>query len=86
LRQVFTRLPIARGGCPTPHPRLPILTSYSKFAVRSLNQGAALELGKYGITANVYCPGPVLTDMWQAIDKDFESLEGMAAGGITQKV
>ncbi|MCJ1305458.1 hypothetical protein MMC08_008272, partial [Hypocenomyce scalaris] len=35
----------------------------SKWAVRGLTQTAALELGKYGITVNAYCPGSVKTDM-----------------------
>ncbi|KAN0130076.1 hypothetical protein V8E53_012021 [Lactarius tabidus] len=35
----------------------------SKFAIRGLTQGAAQELGKYGITVNAYAPGPVKTAM-----------------------
>jgi NAD(P)-dependent dehydrogenase (short-subunit alcohol dehydrogenase family) len=35
----------------------------SKFAVRGLNQSAARELGKHGITANTYSPGAILTEM-----------------------
>jgi NAD(P)-dependent dehydrogenase (short-subunit alcohol dehydrogenase family) len=35
----------------------------SKFAVRGLNQSAARYLGKYGITANTYSPGAILTEM-----------------------
>ena len=31
--------------------------SATKFAVRSLTQAAARELGQYGITTNCYCPG-----------------------------
>ncbi|RSH82412.1 uncharacterized protein EHS24_007380 [Apiotrichum porosum] len=58
----------------------------SKFAVRAINQGAALELGKYGITANVYCPGPVLTDMWKKIDDDFVTLDGKNSGGRTKEL
>lgn len=62
------------------------LTFHSKFAVRAINQGAAPELGKYGITANVYCPGPVLTDMWKKIDDDFVTLDGKNSGGRTKEV
>ncbi|TXT11182.1 hypothetical protein VHUM_01933 [Vanrija humicola] len=55
----------------------------TKFAVRALNQGAAIELGKHGITANVYCPGPVLTDMWAAIDKDMAKEHGAKEGELS---
>ncbi|KAL1410468.1 hypothetical protein Q8F55_004479 [Vanrija albida] len=55
----------------------------SKFAVRALNQGAAIELGKHGITANVYCPGPVMTDMWAAIDKDMTREHGESEGTLS---
>lgn len=54
--------------------------------MRAINQGAALELGKYGITANVYCPGPVLTDMWKAIDDDFVTMDGKKSGEKTQQL
>ncbi|KAK8864411.1 hypothetical protein IAR55_001659 [Kwoniella newhampshirensis] len=57
----------------------------SKFAVRALNQGAALEFGKYGITANVYCPTVVETDMWKNIDAEITSMQGIEAGTYTQK-
>jgi NAD(P)-dependent dehydrogenase (short-subunit alcohol dehydrogenase family) len=39
----------------------------SKFAVRGLNQSAARELGKHGITANTYSPGAILTEMRKLI-------------------
>lgn len=35
----------------------------SKWAVRGFTQTCAVELGKYGITANAYCPGSVPTNM-----------------------
>ncbi|KAG7439882.1 uncharacterized protein BT62DRAFT_650668 [Guyanagaster necrorhizus] len=35
----------------------------TKLAVRRLTQGAALDLGKFGITVNVYTPGAVDTEM-----------------------
>lgn len=41
--------------------------SATKFAVRSLTQAAARELGEYGITANCYCPGYVMTPMMDDI-------------------
>ncbi|WVR07072.1 hypothetical protein IAU60_004111 [Kwoniella sp. DSM 27419] len=65
----------------------PNMTAYcmSKFAVRSINQGAAVELGKYGITANVYCPTVVETDMWTAIDETLTEMNGAEKGSYTQK-
>ncbi|TFK58289.1 acetoin reductase family protein [Pluteus cervinus] len=47
----------------------PFLSAYSasKFAVRGLSQAAALELGQYGITVNVYAPGPTDTPMFEGI-------------------
>ncbi|KAK7443473.1 hypothetical protein VKT23_015647 [Stygiomarasmius scandens] len=43
----------------------------TKFALRGLNQASALELGRHGITCNLYAPGPIDTEMARA-----------AAGGI----
>ncbi|KAK7444067.1 hypothetical protein VKT23_015465 [Stygiomarasmius scandens] len=39
----------------------------TKFAIRSLTQTSALELGKYGITVNAYAPGAVDTDLLNPI-------------------
>lgn len=58
----------------------------SKFAVRAINQGAAIELGKYGITANVYCPTVVTTDMWKTIDQEISAKNGWTAGEYTDNV
>ena len=44
--------------------------SATKFAVRSLTQAAARELGQYNITANCYCPGYVMTPMMEDIIKN----------------
>lgn len=41
----------------------------SKFAVRGFNQTVAMELGRYGITANIYSPGVIKTPMWEGIDE-----------------
>lgn len=60
--------------------------SATKFAVRSLNQSAALELAKYKITCNVYCPGPVDTDMWTTIDRELTCMAGIPEGGFSQQV
>ncbi|BEI86283.1 hypothetical protein CcaverHIS002_0605700 [Cutaneotrichosporon cavernicola] len=57
--------------------------SASKFAVRSLNQSAAKELGKHGITCNVYCPAPVDTQMWTDIDKTLSGHLGGPQGALT---
>jgi len=35
----------------------------SKFAIRGLVHSSALDLGKYGIRANAYAPGPIETDL-----------------------
>lgn len=58
------------------------MSSYSatKFAVRSLTQAAARELGRHGITVNAYCPGPVDTDMWTGIDEKLAPHMGLATG------
>jgi 3-oxoacyl-[acyl-carrier protein] reductase len=42
-----------------------MMTAYcaSKFAIRSLTQSAALELGKYNIQVNAYAPGAIETPM-----------------------
>lgn len=47
----------------------PILGGYSatKFAIKSLTQTAARELGPRGISVNAYCPGAVETEMFQHI-------------------
>lgn len=53
------------------HKAIPMFTHYSatKFAVRGLVQGFALELASHGITANGYCPGIVDTAMLDYIDE-----------------
>ncbi|WWC70203.1 uncharacterized protein I206_104153 [Kwoniella pini CBS 10737] len=56
----------------------------SKFAVRAINQGAAVELGKYGITANVYCPTVVETEMWNKIDDGMSKVKGTQKGKYTE--
>ncbi|GMK55587.1 hypothetical protein CspeluHIS016_0206430 [Cutaneotrichosporon spelunceum] len=54
--------------------------SASKFAVRGLNQCAAAELGKYGITCNTYNPGVVQTEMWTGLDKFYSGKAGAPNG------
>ncbi|GEN24034.1 diacetyl reductase [Halomonas cupida] len=54
--------------------------SASKWAVRGLTQGAAMEWAKHGITVNAYCPGIVGTDMWELIDEKLAAEEGWQKG------
>ncbi|KAF8885317.1 acetoin reductase family protein [Infundibulicybe gibba] len=44
--------------------------SATKFAVRGMTQAFAKALGKHGITANVYAPGLIDTEMLRAIGKE----------------
>ncbi|BEJ15994.1 hypothetical protein CspHIS471_0505990 [Cutaneotrichosporon sp. HIS471] len=59
----------------TGFPQLGIYSA-SKFAVRGMNQCAAAELGKHGITCNTYNPGVVQTDMWTELDKFYSGKAG----------
>lgn len=56
----------------------PLHAGYSstKFAVRSLTQGAARELGPKGITANCYCPGITMTPMMKSIVANYKQKFG----------
>lgn len=54
--------------------------SASKFAVRGLAQTAAKELAKYQITVNAYCPGIVLTPMWDEIDRRLGEINHVPVG------
>lgn len=51
-----------------------------------MNQCAAAELGKYGITCNVYCPGVVQTQMWTDLDKFFSGSAGKEDGSALAAV
>ncbi|KAI0067048.1 NAD(P)-binding protein [Artomyces pyxidatus] len=51
----------------------------SKFAVRGLTHAAAEELGKYGITANTYCPGAIDTTMLKNSMEELLGVEGARA-------
>jgi len=64
-----------------------LLTPYSasKFAVRGLTQGAAMEWGKYGIRVNAYAPGIVGTGMWDLIDEELGKIEGNVEKGAMKK-
>lgn len=58
----------------------------SKFGVRGLTQTVAIELGKYGITANLYSPGVVHTPMWDSIDEVVTTREGKPRGAQLAKM
>lgn len=58
----------------------------SKFAVRGLTQTVATELGRYGITANLYSPGVVQTPMWDSIDEVVTTHEGTPRGSQLAKM
>jgi meso-butanediol dehydrogenase / (S,S)-butanediol dehydrogenase / diacetyl reductase len=64
------------------HPGFDNLGHYSvtKFAVRGLPQAAAKELAKQKITVNAYCPGIVVTDVWDLIDEKLGAYLGTAQG------
>ena len=64
-----------------------LLSPYSatKWAVRGLTQGAAMEWAKHGITVNAYGPGIVGTAMWDLIDEKLAAEEGLAKGDAIKK-
>lgn len=64
-----------------------LLSPYSatKWAVRGLTQGAAMEWAKHGITVNAYGPGIVGTAMWDLIDEKLAAEEGLQKGEALKK-
>jgi meso-butanediol dehydrogenase/(S,S)-butanediol dehydrogenase/diacetyl reductase len=52
----------------------------SKFAVRGMSQSISQELAEYGITVNVYSPGVIDTQMWDAIDENMSERKGETKG------
>src|ERR1700761_5938071 len=50
----------------------PLFPAYcaSKFAVVSMTQSAARDLGADKITVNAFCPGVVVTELWDQLDQD----------------
>ena len=52
----------------------------SKFAVRGMSQSISQELAEHGITVNVYSPGVIDTQMWDAIDENMSQRKGQAKG------
>ncbi|KAF4121481.1 Short-chain dehydrogenase [Geosmithia morbida] len=65
----------------------PLLTPYSasKFAVRGLTQGMAMEMAPHGIRVNCFCPGIHATAMWDYIDHHLGRLNSLPKGGTIQK-
>lgn len=64
------------------HEGFELLGAYSatKFAIRALTQAAAKELAQDQITVNAYCPGIVLTPMWDEIDAAMSKLHDVPLG------
>jgi meso-butanediol dehydrogenase/(S,S)-butanediol dehydrogenase/diacetyl reductase len=54
--------------------------SASKAGVVSLTRTAAQAFARHRITSNCICPGAVDTAMWGQIDREWNALEGWAAG------
>ncbi|KAI0784504.1 NAD-P-binding protein [Abortiporus biennis] len=52
----------------------------TKFAVRGFTEVAAKEWAQYGIRVNAYGPGIVDTPMWDHIDRELASIEGISVG------
>lgn len=65
----------------------PTLTPYSasKWAVRGLTQGFAIEMARHKIQVNAYAPGIVGTAMWDLIDEKLGEIEGRPKGETVQK-
>jgi meso-butanediol dehydrogenase/(S,S)-butanediol dehydrogenase/diacetyl reductase len=75
------------NGCSiVSHTAFPLLGAYSasKFAVKGLTQAAAKELARKKITVNGYCPGIVLTPMWDLIDSKMAEATGVEPGVTLQ--
>lgn len=69
------------------HVAFDMLGAYSatKFAVRAFTQASAKEFAKDHITVNAYCPGIVLTPMWDLIDAKMVELNGGNTGDYLKK-
>ncbi|SSD61154.1 related to L-2,3-butanediol dehydrogenase [Saccharomycodes ludwigii] len=61
---------------------MPMMSAYtvSKYAVKGLTAVGAKEFAPYGITVNAYAPGPVLTPMWDDLDAQLASMNGLGPG------
>ncbi|CEP22995.1 K03366 (R,R)-butanediol dehydrogenase / diacetyl reductase [Cyberlindnera jadinii] len=69
------------------HTAFEMMGAYSatKFAVRGLTHAAAKELASKKITVNSYCPGIVLTPMWDLIDEKMGDYAGVPKGETVKK-
>jgi len=56
----------------------------SKFGVIGFSQAVALEVGKFGITVNVVCPGPVDTEMIRQSIAQSAQLQGVTCEEFLQ--
>lgn len=65
----------------------PLLSHYSasKWAVRGLTQGFAMEVARHKIQVNAYAPGIVGTSMWELIDEKLGEIEGRPRGETVKK-
>lgn len=65
----------------------PLLSHYSasKWAVRGLTQGFAMEMSRHKIQVNAYAPGIVGTAMWDIIDEKLGELDGRPKGETIKK-
>jgi len=65
----------------------PLLSHYSasKWAVRGLTQGFAMEMSKHKIQVNAYAPGIVGTAMWELIDEKLGEIDGRPRGETIKK-
>ncbi|KIK69273.1 hypothetical protein GYMLUDRAFT_214362 [Collybiopsis luxurians FD-317 M1] len=59
-----------------PFPMVPIYSA-TKAAVRSLTQSFAMELAKHHITVNSYAPGVIDTPIWDLVDKEMSTINGL---------
>ena len=65
----------------------PLTSPYcaTKFGVIGFTQSVALELGKYNITVNAVCPGPVDTDLIRQSVAQSAKIKGMAPEDFLQE-
>ncbi|MBI1397851.1 MAG: glucose 1-dehydrogenase [Betaproteobacteria bacterium] len=64
----------------------PMLSAYcaSKATAISVTQAAAAELAPK-VTVNAICPGPVDTEMWKQIDREWAEQKGRPLGSVWQE-
>jgi meso-butanediol dehydrogenase/(S,S)-butanediol dehydrogenase/diacetyl reductase len=61
----------------------PMMAAYaaSKATAINITQSAAVEFAPH-LTVNAICPGPVETEMWKQIDREWGEIEGRAPGSV----